>query len=191
MADSATRCPQCGEAVSPPTGSATPPTRCDHCGAALPPTLAIESWFTEPEPPKPEPAAEVLDLEILDEPAALPVPPREPVPEPLPDTALDADVPTVQPAPRAARRVPPSPVPTPTPISSFRPRGLEDESERPRPQIGLAIFALLVMFLLMVAGLTVLLYMLWTGLKSLPRPRKADAPPARVVPCESGAARVA
>jgi hypothetical protein len=187
MADSATRCPQCGEAVSPPVGSPTPPTHCDRCGAALPPALDIESWFNESEPPKPEPAADVLDLEILDEPAAPPAPPREPVPEPLPDTALDADVPLVQPAPRAARRVPPMP----TPLSTFRPRGLEDESERPKPQIGLAIVALLVMFLLMVAGLAVVLYMLWTGLKSLPRPRKAEAPPARVIPCGPDAARVA
>jgi hypothetical protein len=178
MADSDTRCPQCGENVSPPVGSSAPPTHCDRCGAALPPTLAIESWFSESEPPKPEPAAEVLDLEILDEPAAPPPPspPREIVPVPLPDT----DVPLVQPVPPPiVRRVPPSP----TPISTFRPRGLEDESERPKPQIGLAIVALVLMFLVLVAGLTVVLYALWAGFKNLPRPRKAEAPPARMEHC--------
>ncbi len=138
-----------------------PDPRCPRCGGPLPPTAAPPDpaarcpWCGGDAPPAEEPL-------ILDDPA-----------EPLPDAALD-EVPVVRPAARAARPPEARPLPRPAAPKSVR-APARDEAERPRPRVGLAVLAMLLLAVATCGGLSVIAYALWAGFKRV-APRRAEAP---------------
>lgn len=104
--------------------------------------------------------------------------------EPLPDEAID-EPPVVRPV-----RIRPSAPPPVETLLEARPRPLPvsipvpADRERPRPQVALAMMVIVALLATLVVAMTILLYAIYAGLKSVPRPKKTagdGSPPALVV----------
>lgn len=150
--------------------------------------------------------ASTIETQRVVHPAEPLPPPTEGVPPPLPEglTVFDAPIPGVPllPTPpvlivapeEPEVLVPDEPVPVVQPIvplmkpvhdaatdrprkSKPEPRSHDEAERRPKPQVGVALIVMAILFVVVAIGLAVIGYAIWSGLQTAAKPRRADLIP--------------